>query len=449
MSNALDRTTPYSKEAEQVLLGALLVNPKALLDVAGLVSAADFFRDGHQRIFRAILALEGRKVTADLVTVKEYLTVNGEIDQVDGPAYIASLTDGVPSSSHAVHYAGIVRQKAMLRSAIVAANELLEDAYTADDEAESVIGRAEQKLFALSQHRDQGGFKKLGAILADGVFEQIEKWQASKGKPTGIPSGITDLDDLTLGFQDTDLIIVAARPGVGKSAFVLNVAQHVARLGIPVGIFSLEMSELQLAIRALTAEAGVHGSRLRAGCLSDRELVRIGAAFGTLSDLPIYIDETFDVSPFLMRSRARRLKAEHGLRLLIVDYTQLVGSDDDRNERQQGNRALELARITRAMKGLAKELRIPLITLSQLSRKGEDEERPPRLSDLRESGALEQDADMVIFIHRPPNVKDMAEFIVGKQRNGEVGTAKVAWIAGETRFANLSEAAGAYLPEMR
>lgn len=437
-----DRVPPHSLDAEKSLLGAILSFPQALLDVAGLVTAGEFYRQAHQRIFAACERLGAAGEGVDLVTVVEALRAAGELAEVGGPAYVAGLMTGIPRSSNVPHYAGLVREKAKLRQIIHGATLLLADAYADDEPAQVVLDRAEQHLFALCQGAATEGFRSMGVILP-GVLEQLEAWASAKTGLTGVPSGFTDLDAMTRGFQPGNLIILAARPGMGKSACVVNIAQHAAGLGKSVGIFSLEMSAQEIGVRALTAAAHVDGHRLQQGRIYGSEWDRIAAAVTPLSDLKLYIDDAPFVTAFEMRSRARRLKAEHGLDLLIVDYTQLmVGDADARRE----NRTIELAGITRALKGLAKDLQMPVIALSQLSRKVEERaDKRPMLSDLRESGSLEQDADVVIFIYREavyqatPENAHLAELIVGKQRNGPIGTVRVGWRPEETRFVNLSE----------
>jgi replicative DNA helicase len=439
-TDIFERTLPHNLEAEKALLGAVLMFDQAALDVAGLVSAPEFFRDAHRRIFQAIQNLSIRRIAVDLVTVKDALAASGELESVGGPMYLASLTDGVPRSTNVPSYAAIVREKARLRTLIAGAKRLLSEAYEAGEDAGVVLDRAEQVLFDLGKHDTTGGFKRLSALLP-AVLEQIEGWCQTKTGVSGVASGFTELDGYTRGFQPGNLVIIAARPAMGKSALVLNIAQHVASAGQVVGLYSLEMSESELAIRTLTAAAGIDGHRLQRGYVRDSEWGRIAAAMGTLSELPLFIDDSPFITAMEMRSRARRLKAEHGLDLLIVDYTQLMlGNEGDKRE----NRTLELAGITRALKGLAKELKIPVIALSQLSRRVEErQDKRPMLSDLRESGSLEQDADLVIFIYRAAVYKDteenrhLAELIIGKQRNGPIGTVRLGWQPEQTRFVNL------------
>lgn len=437
-----ERTLPHSLEAERSVLGAILLHDDALGVIASTLKAPAFYRDAHRRIFAAMLRLGERRGAIDLTTLREELTRVGELDEIGGPSYISALIDGVPRSTNIEQYAQIVQSKARLREIIYASNKLLADAYGAEDEADVLVDRAEQALFALQQGEATGGFKRLSEIIP-GVMEQIETWCQTRQGISGIATGFHDLDAMTRGFQPGNLIIVAARPAMGKSALVLNIAQHVARGDKTVAIFSLEMSESELAVRTLTAEAGLDGHRLQRGFLRESEMGRLSRAMQDLSELNLYIDESPFVTAFEMRAKARRLKAEHGLSLLIVDYTQLMVGHEKRE-----NRTLELASITRALKSLAKELKIPILALSQLSRRVEERtDKRPMLSDLRESGSLEQDSDVVIFIYRESVYRETeenrgrAEFIIGKQRNGPIGTVTVGWIPEQTKFVNLSDLA--------
>jgi replicative DNA helicase len=437
-----DRTLPHDLEAEKALLGAILMHEDALFDVAGLVSAAEFFRAPHRRIFAAFEGLAAKKIAIDFLTLKERLAAAGELEEVGGQAYLASLTDGRGRTSHAQAYAGIIREKARLRDLIYGANKLLAHAYDAEQDAATILDTAEQTLFELSRGERRGGFKQLKDIIP-GVMDHIEHWVQMKTGVSGVSSGFLDLDQMTRGFQPGNLVILAARPSMGKSALAMNIAQHVAGAGQAVGFFSLEMSEHELGVRTLTAAAGVDGHWLQRGRIRESEWGRLSMAIQSLSALPLFIDESPFITAFEMRSRARRLKAEHGLALLIVDYTQLMlAGEGDRRE----NRTLELAGITRALKGLAKDLKIPVIALSQLSRRVEErQDKRPMLSDLRESGSLEQDADVVLFIYREAVYKETdenrrrAELIIGKQRNGPIGTIRLGWIPEETKFVNYAE----------
>jgi replicative DNA helicase len=439
---AAARSLPHNLDAERAVLGAVLLHDETLGMVSGSLAYGHFFRDAHKRIYRAMVSLSERRVAIDLTTLLEELTRRGDLDEVGGPAYISALVDGVPRSTNIEHYAAIVRAKARQREIIFAATKLLGEAYDPDGDVEEMVDRAEQSLFALAQGEDRAGFTQLKDIMP-AVLSQIEHWHASKSGVTGLSTGLADLDAMTCGLQPSDLILVAARPSMGKSALVLNIAQHVAFGGHSVGIFSLEMSETDLAVRALTADASIDSHRLRQGYIRETEWGRIGESVARLSGLKLFIDESPFITALEMRGRARRLKAEHGLDLLIIDYTQLMVGHERRD-----NRALELGAISRSLKGLAKDLKIPVVALSQLSRKCEERtDKRPLLSDLRESGALEQDADVVVFIYREAvyderdDNRNLAEFIVAKQRNGPIGTVKIAWLPEQTRFANWSDLA--------
>lgn len=436
MTIGTERVSPYSLDAERSILGAVLLYPEYLTDVAGL-KPSDFFREAHRRIFAQMLELEHDGRGVDFLLVTEELRNHGDLERVGGMAYIAGLVDGIPKSTNVEHYAEIVREKARLRATIEAAETMLREAYENDD-AKEVIDHAEQALFALGQGRSQTVFVSMRDIMP-GVLDQIEAWHAHRGQVSGVPSGLSDLDDMTGGFQPGNLVIVAARPSMGKSAFVLDVACHAARKGKTVLFFSLEMSRIELAVRGISGSARLDGHKLQRGFVTSSEYGRISTAACELAELPLYVDD----SPFLtvqdIRHGCRRLKAQSGLDLVIVDYTQLMIS-----EGKTESRALEVAAITRSFKALAKELGVPVLALSQLNRDLERRDnKRPKLSDLRDSGAIEQDADVVLMIYRDEVYHDqtldrgIAELIIGKQRNGPVGTVRAAWIAEETRFANL------------
>lgn len=435
MNAITERTLPHSLDAERSVLGAILLHDTVLEDAADVLRPEDFFRQAHQRIFAQMLALHQHAEPVDLTTISERLTAVGQLEEVGGRGYIAALVDGMPRSVNVAHYAGIVRRYARLRRVIQAGHDMAASAYDADEDAAAIIDRAEQTLYGLTQDAPAAGFVSLADLMPK-VLAQIEAWHQAKHGVTGVPSGFGALDTLTRGFQPGNLVILGARPGLGKSTLALNIAQHVAGLGQPVGFFSLEMSNEELAVRAVTAEARVDGYRLQRGWIrSQEEWARLSTAYNRLARLPLYIDESPFVSALDIRSRARRLKSKVGLALLIVDYTQLMISHERRD-----NRALEIASVTRALKALAKDLAIPVIGLSQLNRSVEDRDGGrPRLSDLRESGSLEQDSDLVLFIHRDEALVDqqLAEIIVAKQRNGPTGSVKLGWCGEEARFVNV------------
>ncbi len=444
---AAERTLPHNLEAERSVLGAILLNNDAFNLAAEVIDSQDFYRDAHRRIFDRMVQLAERGNAIDLVTLKDELARGGELDEVGGPAYIAALVDGVPRSTNVEHYARIIKEKSTLRSLISSANKIVSSAYEADEEADVILDRAEHAIFAIADKKVRDGFVSLRDLAQDS-FETIEKLHARKELITGVPTGFTDLDEMTSGLQPSDLVIVAARPSMGKTSLVLNIAQHVGtKTDLSVGIFSLEMSKEQLFLRMLTGEARIDAHRLRGGFLGERDWGRLSQAIGTLSEAKVFIDDTPSIGVLEMRAKSRRLAAEHGLNLVIVDYVQLM-----QGRGRFENRTLELAAISRSLKGLAKELSVPIVVLSQLSRAPESRsDHRPQLSDLRESGALEQDADVVLFIYRedqyadknepPTDSQGIAEIIIGKQRNGPTGVVKLAFIREFTRFENL--AAGA------
>ena len=435
-----DRTPPHNLEAERSVLGAILVHSDAFNVAVQFLGAADFYRDAHRHVFDAMVGLSERGQVIDLITIKEELGRSNHLDKVGGAAYIAGLADGVPRSTNVEHYAQIVKEKSTLRHLIRAGDAIVGAAYRAEEDADTVLDRAEQEIFAIAEDRIHEGFVPVGELV-QGSFANIEQLQEHKGLITGLPSGFDDIDKLTSGFQSSDLIIVAGRPSMGKTSFVLNVAQHVGiRSERSVGFFSLEMSKEQLFIRMLTAEAEVDSHRFRGGFLTEQDYTSLSQALSRLSDARVYIDDSPSIGVLEMRAKARRLKAEHGLDVLVIDYLQLM-----QGRGRFENRTQELASISRALKGLAKELDVPVIALSQLSRAPESRtDRRPQLADLRESGALEQDADVVLFVYREeqynPTVENenVAEIIIGKQRNGPTGTVQLAFLKQYTRFATLS-----------
>jgi replicative DNA helicase len=443
-----ERTLPHNLDAEKSVLGAILIHNDAFNHAAELIDSHDFFRDAHRRIFDKMVMLSERGDAIDFITLKEELTRAGELDEIGGPSYIAALADGVPRSANVEYYARIVKEKSTLRSLIHSANKILTEAYEAEQEPDLLLDEAERAIFAIAEDRIRAGFVPLRDLVQTS-FATIEKLQQQKGLVTGVPTGFVDLDEMTSGLQPSDLILVAARPSMGKTSFVLNIAQHVGTsTDMTVGFFSLEMSKEQLFMRMLTSEARIDAHRFRSGYLSEKDYGRLSHALGTLAEARVYIDDTASIGVLEMRAKARRLKAEHGLHLLIIDYLQLMTGRGRFESRQQ-----ELATISRSLKGLAKELHVPIVALSQLSRAPETRSNHrPQLSDLRESGALEQDADVVMFIFREEQYRDddgqikeetqgVAEIIVGKQRNGPTGDVKLAFVKEHTRFENLAHGA--------
>ena len=439
---AAERTLPHNLEAERSVLGAILVHNDAFNLAVQVITPADFYRDAHRRIFDSMISLNERNQAIDFVTLKEELSRAGEIDAVGGPAYISSLADGVPRATNVEYYSRIVKEKATLRNLIYAANKILTNAYEADQESDLILDEAESAIFAVADDRLKAGFVPMRDLVKES-FPKIEQLFEQKRLITGVPTGFVDLDEMTRGLQAGDLIIIAARPSMGKTSLVLNISQHVAtQPDMTVGFFSLEMSKESLFLRLLTSEAQIDSHRLMSGAIGQKDYGRISHALETLSAMRLFIDDSSSISVLEMRAKTRRLKAEHGLNLIVVDYIQLM-SGRGRHE----NRTLELASISRSLKGLAKELGVPIIVLSQLSRGPESRaDHRPQLSDLRESGALEQDADLVGLIYRDdvynkdPNNPDagIAELIVAKQRNGPTGVIKLAFLREQTRFANLA-----------
>jgi replicative DNA helicase len=441
------RVPPHSIEAEQSVLGGLLLDNQAWDRMGDLVTDGDFYRDEHRRIFRQIRSLLERSKPADVVTVAEALEGAGEGEQTGGLAYLGELAANTPSAANIRRYAEIVRERAVLRQLVATADEIAGDALNPlGRDAETLLDEAESKIFAIAEagagHSD--GFVHINPLLTQ-VVERIQELH-DRDNPsdiTGIPTGYVELDRLTSGFQAGDLIIVAGRPSMGKTAFALNIAESVAvDTGLPVGIFSMEMGGTQLAMRMLASIGRLDSHRVRSGRLTDDEWSRLSFALGKLHEAPIYIDETGGLTPANLRARARRLARQYGgkLGLLVIDYIQLMSSN-----RQGENRATEVSDISRAIKSLAKELQVPIVALSQLSRKVEERnDKRPMMSDLRESGAIEQDADLILMMYRDeyykPDTPDkgIAEVIVGKQRNGPTGTVRLTFLGEYTRFENFA-----------
>jgi replicative DNA helicase len=443
---AAERNLPHNLEAERSVLGAILIHNDAFNLAAEVIDSGDFYRDAHRRIFNRMVSLNERGQAIDFVTLKEELGRNAELDDVGGPAYVASLADGVPRATNVEYYARIVKEKATLRNLIFAANKILTNAYGADQESDLILDEAESAIFAVAEDRLKAGFIPMSDLVKES-YPKIEQLFEQKRLITGVPSGFVDLDAMTRGFQGGDLVIVAARPSMGKTSLALNIAQYVAlQPEHTVGVFSLEMSKESLFLRLLTSEAQIDSHRLMSGAIGQKDYGRISHALEVLTAMRLHIDDTANVGVLEMRAKARRLQAEQrGLSLLVVDYIQLM-TGRGRYE----NRTLELASISRSLKGLAKELNVPILVLSQLSRAPEARaDHRPQLSDLRESGALEQDADVVIMIYREdaynrdPNHPDVgtAELIVAKQRNGPTGVVRLAFLREQTRFANLAQGA--------
>ena len=446
------RVPPHSIEAEQSVLGGLLLDNNAWDKIGDVVTEADFYRDEHRRIFSAIKKLMERSKPADVITVSEALENAGDKDSTGGLAYVAELASNVPGAANIRRYAEIVRERAVLRQLVSAGDEISESALNPmGRDTKTLLDEAEQKVFAIAESgiRHQTGFVHINPLLSE-VVERIQELH-DRDNPsdiTGVPTGYIDLDQKTSGLQPGDLIIVAGRPSMGKTAFALNIAEHVAvNAALPVAVFSMEMGGSQLALRMLTSIGRLDASRVRTGKLNDQEWQQLAFALGKLHEAPIYIDETGGINPIDLRARARRLHRQCGkLGLIVIDYIQLmVGA------RQSDNRANEVSEISRSLKALAKELEVPVIALSQLSRKVEERtDKRPMMSDLRESGAIEQDADVIMMMYREdyykPDTPDkgMAEVIIGKQRNGPTGTVRLAFLGEYTRFENLASGSGTH-----
>jgi replicative DNA helicase len=445
-----DRQPPYSEDAEQAVLGAMLMDGDAILRAAEFVDDSMFYAERHRRIYRAMIALSERGAIADPLTLSDELDRRGELAQSGGKEYVALLVDVVPTSANVEYHAQIVREKALLRSLIEVSTSIVGEAFQGRMTAAELLDEAEQKIFHVSQQRGAGGFTRIKELLWP-TMERIEALQRGGKTITGVASGFPDLDELTSGFQPSDLVIIAARPSMGKTAFVLNLAQYAAiEHKIPIAFFSLEMSKESLVQRMLTSEARIDAQRLRKGQLRDDDFPRLARAAGLLSGAPIHIDDSAGISLLEMRSKARRLKADSGLGLVVVDYLQLIQGSSRAENRQQ-----EISQISRSLKALAKEVGVPVVALSQLSRAPEQrtgENKRPQLSDLRESGAIEQDADLVMAIFRPEvyaernpdgtfkdgDVEGRSEIIVLKQRNGPIGTVNLYFQKNYTRFENYS-----------
>src|SRR5262245_7226917 len=433
-----EKGLPSNLEAERSILGAVLLDNSVINQAIELLRREDFFLDSHRRIFEKMCALTERTQPIDLITLSDELRRAAEFEQIGGATYIASLIDGVQRTDTIAHYAKIVKSKAMLRRLISASNQIIARAMDEEEEAEIIVDQAEQMIFQIAEDRLRQGFQYIGDV-AHRRLEQIEQMAGRPEMITGVPTGFTDFDQMTSGLQRQELVVIAARPSMGKTALALNMAQYAAKNANVVGIFSLEMSAEQLVSRLLCSEARVDAHRLRTGYLNREEWARLADALRRLCETKVYIDDSAAVSVMEMRAKCRRLKAEHGLDLLIIDYLQLMAGRGRIESRQQ-----EVSQISRDLKGLAKELDIPVVALSQRSRAPEQRsEHKPQLSDLRESGAIEQDSDLVCFIYREEvyNPTDenqgTAELIIGKQRNGPTGIVQLAFLKEFTRFENM------------
>jgi replicative DNA helicase len=435
---SLDRVPPQNVEAERAVLGGVLLEPEAATTAIEIVSPDCFYRPAHGKIFQAMITLFTKREPIDVMTLGEELKKSGDLEALGGITALTDLVDGTPTAANIEHYARIVLDKFILRQLIRASTDIAADAYAASREADAILDSAEQKIFKISESRVSQGFVHIKDILKE-RFEEIQRVHETRMSITGLASGFIDLDKYTAGFHPSDLVIIAGRPSMGKTSFALNIAQHVGLMERkPVAVFSLEMSKELLVQRLLCSEAQVDAQKVRRGFTSAKDIERLTNAAGLLSEAPVYIDDTPAISTLDMRARARRLKSEHDIALIIIDYLQLARCSDRVENRQQ-----EISAISRSLKALAKELAIPVIALSQLSRAVESRggDRRPMLSDLRESGAIEQDADLVLFLYRPelydpddPNKQGKAELIIGKQRNGPTGVVPLTFEKTYTRF---------------
>ena len=439
---SLEKVLPNNLEAERSILGAVLLDDNAAISVFENLKSQDFYLESHRRIFETMIQLTNNSQPIDLVTLKEELQRANELESVGGAAYIAGLTDGLPRAMNIEHYAQIVREKSTLRRLIQISNETMARSYQDQESAEEILQHVEKAVFDISNQQFRTGFTPIVPIVSN-VFKEIEELSNRKEPVTGLETGFSDLDKLLAGLHPSDLIIVAARPGLGKTSFCLNIAEHVAiQQHKSVGIFSLEMSKEHLVRRLLCSQARIDAHRINTGFLSKEDWNNLSRASGDLSETKIFIDDTASVNIPELRSKSRRLSMEHGLDLIIVDYLQLMSGSTQRYE----NRTQEISQISRGLKGIAKELNLPVIAVSQLSRAIESrtgEHRKPQLSDLRESGSIEQDADVVMFIYREEMVNPteensgLAELIIGKQRNGPIGSIPLAFSKQFTRFDSL------------
>lgn len=436
------KVPPHDIQAEQAVLGSMLLDKDAVIDAIEVLREESFYREDNKMIFSAILSLYAKSEPIDLITVKNELTENGNFDKIGGLEYLSSLPDKVPTTANVDRYIKIVEEKALTRNLIQTANELIALGYDETEEVNNILELAEKKVFDLSQNKSTKGYSSIKDVLVSS-FAELEKLYNQKGKISGITTGFADLDRQTSGLHNSDLIIVAARPAMGKSAFAINIATNAAlKDNVPVAIFNLEMSKEQVVNRILCSEAMVDSNKVRTGQIEDNDWMKLASASGVLSEAPIYIDDTPGISIMEIRAKCRKLKMEKNIGLIVIDYLQLIqGSSNKRNV----SREQEISEISRSLKILAKELDVPVIALSQLSRAAEQrkDDHRPMLSDLRESGAIEQDADIVMFIYREdyynPETenKNVAEIILAKHRGGSTGTVNLAWLANYTKFANL------------
>ena len=439
MEQPMMRSLPQSIEAEQSVIGAMLIDKSAIAQVLEKLKEDDFYRDGHRTIYKAVQEMFSKDIAVDLVTLLEYLKTTDMLDKAGGVTYISELSASVPTTANLGAYIRIVEEKSTLRRLIKASTAIIEESYSGGKDVEKVIDSAQKKIFDIAEKKDSKEYEALSNVLERGFLE-IERLFNNKGEITGVGSGIKALDEKTSGFQKGDMVLIAARPSMGKTTFSLNIAENAAlKEGKSVVVFSLEMSKEQLAYKLLCSQANVDMLKLRTGNLEDDDWERIARATGPLAKAKIYIDDTAGISVMDMRSKCRKIKMEHGIDMILIDYLQLMSGSAGSDNRQQ-----EVSEISRSIKALAKEMECQVIALSQLSRAPEQRaDHRPMLSDLRESGSIEQDADVVMFLYRDEyynketEEKGIGECIIAKQRNGPVGTVKMAWIGAHSKFADL------------
>ncbi|MBR2593195.1 MAG: replicative DNA helicase [Firmicutes bacterium] len=435
------KVPPHDPEAEQAVLSSILMDKEAIITASEILKPEDFYNPANQAVFEAARELFAKNIPIDAITIKDKLIEKGVFEEIGGLPYIASITSASANSVNIKHYADIVEGKSILRSLISASSEISGHSYKSDEDVNQILDLAEKSIFDISQKRHTGSAVHISDITVS-VFEKIEEAYANGKKITGVPTGFTDFDFKTAGLQPSDLILIAARPSMGKTALALNIVQNAAiRQGIPVAVFSLEMSSNQLVNRILCSEAMVDAQKVKTGNLTEDDWPKLIEAMGPISEAPIYIDDTPGITPMELRAKCRRLKIEHGIGLVVIDYLQLMSSDSGRDSRQQ-----EISEISRSLKAIAREMDVPVIALSQLSRACEQRsDKRPMLSDLRESGAIEQDADIVAFLYREeyyfPDTekKNQAELIIAKQRNGPTGTVDLMWLNQYTKFTSKAK----------
>ena len=436
----LGKVPPHDEDAEQAVLGSMLTDNDAVMAAVEVLKEDAFYREDNKIIYQAILNLYSKSEPIDIITLKDELESMGKFEQVGGFEYLASLPDKVPTTANVQKYIKIVEEKSVLRNLIKTANEIIELGYNPTEDVEDIMDGAEKKIFDIMQSKNTKSYTPIKDVLVES-FTNLEKLYNQKQHVTGVPTQFYDLDDKTAGLHGSELILVAARPAMGKTAFALNIATNAAlRANVPVAIFSLEMSKDQLVNRMLCSEAMVDSNKVRTGKLDEEDWTKLAEAIGPLSEAGVYIDDTPGISVMEIRTKCRKLKMEKNIGLVVIDYLQLISGSNKRN----GSREQEISEISRSLKVLAKELNVPVIALSQLSRAVEQrEDHRPMLSDLRESGAIEQDADIVMFLYRDDYYnkesaeKDIAEVIIAKQRGGSTGTVKLYWMGNYTKFVNI------------